>query len=319
MSLSISEPTHASLLFIYELERVGRIMIGKRNGKEKSELVKKEVESRGYTLLNEYINEKTILSLICPNGHSRECTYSSLKNYNCKSCINAEKLNSLISKVESLGYEFIDYPKDARSVAMAYCKNGHIRKAKIHNFASFDCPECVGKNVQKNIEICKEEFSKRGFQLLEEVYVNCKTPMKYICSCGENREATFDAIVSNNTDSCNKCKGKKVSGELSPTWKGGVTPENIIQRGRVEYRDWRKSVFERDEYTCQCCKTIGGNLRGHHILNFSDNEDLRFNVDNGITLCNKCHDFGQENSFHSIYGGKNNTKEQLEEFLGRKL
>jgi hypothetical protein len=228
-------------------------------------------------------------------------------------------LQELICKVENLGYEFIKYPKDARSIATAYCKKGHIRETKIHNFINFGCQECTGKNVPKNIEICKEVFESRGFQLLETEYINCKIPMKYICSCGEYKESTFDAIFHSETDSCTKCKGKKLKGELSPNWKGGISSENYLQRRNAQYREWRRLVFERDEYTCQCCKEIGGNLRGHHILNFSDNKELRYDINNGITLCDKCHDLGNQNSFHNTYGTHNNTLEQLEEFLGYEI
>ena len=74
---------------------------------------------------------------------------------------------------------------------------------------------------------------------------------------------------------------------------------------------WRKKVFERDNYTCQCCKdNSGGNLRAHHYINYSENKELQLNIDNGICLCNTCHV-----SFHNKYGYKNNTKKQLVEYI----
>lgn len=51
-------------------------------------------------------------------------------------------------------------------------------------------------------------------------------------------------------------------------------------------------------------------LNAHHIKNWKDNEDLRYDVDNDITLCEKCH-----TRFHSMYGKRNNIEEQLSEFL----
>lgn len=293
-------------------------MKGKRNGEEKSLAVRKKIEAKGYTLLNEYINEKTKLSLICQNGHERNCTYSTFRSYGCKTCTNEIKLRDLISKIEILGFSFTIYPENAKGIAEAKCSNGHIRKTKIHNFINFGCGICSGNEI-KNIEYAKEIFSKSGFELLETTYVNCKTKMRYICTCGEERRITLDALSSHGMTSCNKCKGKKVSGELAPTWKGGITPKEKLLRTKSDYNIWRKSVFTRDAYTCQKCHVKGEKLRGHHILNWSSNKEMRYSIDNGITLCSKCHDLGEKNSFHSIYGTKNNTREQVEEFIGRKL
>lgn len=110
--------------------------------------------------------------------------------------------------------------------------------------------------------------------------------------------------------------GKEHRGELSPTWKGGVA-HHRVERSTHEYRMWRKAVFDRDKYTCRCCgdKSAKGHpviLASHHIKNWKDNPDCRYDVDNGITLCERCH-----LDFHSQYGKSSNTKEQLEEFINQ--
>jgi len=73
---------------------------------------------------------------------------------------------------------------------------------------------------------------------------------------------------------------------------------------------WKDSVFARDGYTDQKTGIKGGKLVAHHIQNFAQYPELRLAIDNGITLSIKSH-----REFHKIYGRKNNTKEQLEEFL----
>ncbi|KUK77195.1 MAG: GIY-YIG catalytic domain-containing endonuclease [candidate division WS6 bacterium 34_10] len=102
----------------------------------------------------------------------------------------------------------------------------------------------------------------------------------------------------------------KWDGELNPNWKGGVTLENKKIKNSIEYRLWREAVFARDNWTCQKYGVRGGELHPHHIQNFSEFPELRFAIDNGITLSKKAH-----MEFHNIYGRQNNTREQLEEFL----
>jgi 5-methylcytosine-specific restriction endonuclease McrA len=102
----------------------------------------------------------------------------------------------------------------------------------------------------------------------------------------------------------------KKNKEKLPNWKGGITPINKIIRNSIEFRLWREAVFARDNWTCQKCKIRGGKLHPHHIFNFSTYLDLRFAIDNGITLCESCH-----KEFHKKYRNQNNTKEQLQEFL----
>lgn len=104
---------------------------------------------------------------------------------------------------------------------------------------------------------------------------------------------------------------EKMSGKNHWHWKGGLTSEYKKVRNSIEYGLWRKAVYERDGFTCQkCMDNKGGNLHPHHILNFETYKEIRLAINNGITLCDKCHI-----KFHRKYGYKNNTKEQLEEFL----
>lgn len=101
--------------------------------------------------------------------------------------------------------------------------------------------------------------------------------------------------------------------------KGGITPENTKQRNSSDYKNWRLNVFIRDNFTCQACgDSNGGNLHAHHIENFSDNEEKRFDINNGITLCENCHNPSIKGSFHNLYGTKNNNFKQLIEYLNSK-
>lgn len=107
---------------------------------------------------------------------------------------------------------------------------------------------------------------------------------------------------------------KKLIGEKNPRWiKDSEYKRNI--RSTNEYNIWRNKIFDKYDYTCQCCgmkriKNSQQEINAHHIKNLSDNIDLAFDENNGIVLCEICH-----NKFHSIYGKHNNNEKQLQDFL----
>lgn len=106
-------------------------------------------------------------------------------------------------------------------------------------------------------------------------------------------------------------KGKFI-GEKAWNWKGGISSDRDKLRQTFEYKEWRKSVFKRDSYTCQKCnKKKSGKLQAHHIKSFDNNKDLIIDICNGITLCINCH-----KEFHTKFGYGNNTNKHLNKFLG---
>lgn len=65
-------------------------------------------------------------------------------------------------------------------------------------------------------------------------------------------------------------------------------------RNNIQWKIWREKVFIRDDYTCQKCKSKGIYIEAHHIIPVKEclslkKEELIFDVDNGISLCRKCH------------------------------
>ena len=92
-------------------------------------------------------------------------------------------------------------------------------------------------------------------------------------------------------------------GENAGGWKGGVSILNERIRKSFLYREWRRSVFERDGYCCVFCSKKGGKIHADHIKAYSlillENNILTFeqamgcqelwDVENGRTLCLACH------------------------------
>jgi len=76
-----------------------------------------------------------------------------------------------------------------------------------------------------------------------------------------------------------------------PRWRGGHTRNKY--GGSICAR-WRKSVFERDNYRCVLCGVRCGEgkkivLQADHIKPWALYPALRFDLNNGRTLCVNCH------------------------------
>jgi hypothetical protein len=78
-------------------------------------------------------------------------------------------------------------------------------------------------------------------------------------------------------------------GEATNHWEGGKTNERQRLMGQETYKQLRKQVFERGNYTCQVCITRGGSLEMDHIKEWSNYPELRFEQINCRTLCSDCH------------------------------
>lgn len=63
---------------------------------------------------------------------------------------------------------------------------------------------------------------------------------------------------------------------------------NFEDRRSSKYKSWKKRVLERDNYTCMICGK-STDLVVHHIKSFSTDKNSRFDIHNGITLCQLCH------------------------------
>lgn len=111
-----------------------------------------------------------------------------------------------------------------------------------------------------------------------------------------------------------KIKNKSWVGSNNPNWQDGVSSETKLARNSRDYKHWRRLVLERDGNECQRCSS-SEKLEAHHLNPFNVNKDLRYDIDNGVTLCEKCHSVKHKNSFHNIYGTVNNTSEQFYEYM----
>jgi hypothetical protein len=93
-------------------------------------------------------------------------------------------------------------------------------------------------------------------------------------------------------ESANEKRSKAKIGKFGPDsngWKDIKSPSRAIEMGREPYKNLRKEVFKRDNYTCKICLIQGGQLEMDHIKEWCNYPELRYEPNNCRTLCKNCH------------------------------
>lgn len=146
----------------------------------------------------------------------------------------------------------------------------------------------------------RKEFDKEEFIKFYPVNSNQDTINKFNISLSTMFRRVKEYNIKKDTEYLTKAysdvaysrieKYGVLKGELHPNWKGGFPWKRFAN---PEYINWRKSVLERDSYTCQhcfrVCKKSEKGLAAHHIKSYKDYIDLRYDINNGLTLCRECH------------------------------
>jgi len=205
-----------------------------------------------------------------------------------------------------------NYKGGVKNQICNYCNNNFIPKNKYskRKFCSIKC------SINSKIGI-KKKMNIKILEYIELKKINGLNNPNKKCLCGNKKDIKSKQCVTcfkKSIESLGKCiycniifkrkycyakfcsknchlKHKKnlFIGNNNPNWKGGIMSENKKERQSDKYKEWRVSVLKRDNYTCQDCKKIGGILHSHHIKSFSKHKELRFDINNGITLCFICH------------------------------
>lgn len=177
----------------------------------------------------------------------------------CRGCAIAKSKGSegfpgFKKYVEEQGYAMMGTNKDyknSKSKIKVECDKKHgVYETTEHNFRlDHKCKKCANEKQRKHtIESIAAEFLEHYFTLLENVYVNNSTPMKYLCRCGREGKITYSNFTK-NTDGCKSCtrrftyeKVKTLLSEECCILMGAIEkeeeiePEFILNKTRIKYK-----------------------------------------------------------------------------------
>lgn len=212
-----------------------------------------------------------------------------------------------------------------------FCSRICFTQWKKINAIGENSPFYKGTKLDKVCKTCEKEFStyfEKKLHCSRKCWAESTRRRETVgCSnCGSELERLSCAIRDRKNFFCSrKCNGewqsRYIKGENHPNWiedrsklKAGISQ---AIRDSIDMDNWRFFVYKRDKYTCMMCGTKNKRhnpLNAHHIKKFSKYEDLRFDPNNGITLCLSCHRLvnGKEESFEDkfveIVSNKNNCQ-----------
>ena len=140
------------------------------------------------------------------------------------------------------------------------------------------------EHIKKNCPVCDTDFSVRPS--LDRIR---------FCSMSCARKGTpsnrFGKKASEETRLKQRLAKLGIRGEKHWNWKNGgvLRKERHTLMQRDEYKQWRLSVFKRDNFTCVFCGDTSRNIHADHIKPWVTHVEIRYDLNNGRTLCIPCH------------------------------
>jgi hypothetical protein len=265
-------------------------------------------------------NRKVLWRCLCDCGNIIEVTGSNLQSGNTQSCgcYKRERISE-INYLNRIGQVFgrltvlEDVGRQHEEVLWrCLCECGNIVEVSSNHLQSGHTQSCGCLQKERVSEAHKKDLTGQRFgklTVLEDVGRSKVNGViwKCICDCGNTVDVITASLQSGNTQSCGCYKKERLSethlGGNHHNWKGGITPLYSTIRNCVPYKEWRFSVFKRDTFLCQVCNQPKRKLNAHHIKHFSTllkehnittleeaiGCEALWDIDNGVTLCKKCH------------------------------
>lgn len=185
-------------------------------------------------------------------------------------------------------------------------------------------PECTNCRLKRrarnvvenqsphNLSTFQERAIRDGAILHTLEYLGNKQLMEYTCACGIRDSVRARQILyQGSTFRCKACVYASTSGENSPHWDPNRDPENrLLLRQLPEARAWSRKIIAVQQGRCAISGQRSSSLTVHHLWNWAQFPQYRFDVKNGIAIERSLHD-----RFHNIYGRGYNSPAQFVEYL----
>lgn len=207
--------------------------------------------------------------------------------------------------------------KNCISCGKEYFRNKwgkHIEKRKRWESRQFCSHECSNKSPIRIAKCTKNLWGRKP----------PKTAFKKGDNMGENhrnwkggKPNCKDCGLKLSTYGLKYCQihfGLHQRGENHPNWVNGNYKKSDKKWSSSAYVYWSLSVKNRDNWKCKISsENCKGQLESHHILNWVDYPELRYDINNGITLCHAHHPRGRakEKAMVSTFMELLTSKEQL--------
>lgn len=183
-----------------------------------------------------------------------------------------------------------------------------------------DLPHQSEVNVLIKCDNCNKEYTVKYASYVsmrkdEKGKTYCNKCANRIYNYGDNSYWKGRKQSEEHKRKLSKVRKGKNKGKDNPRWNPNLKDEDRINRRIDEKsREWTIKVKIKDNHVCQKCGKIGGKLESHHLNGFNWFKEGRYDINNGVTLCDICH-----KNFHHIYGKGYNTKEQYMEWSNNKI
>lgn len=212
------------------------------------------------------------------------------------------------------------------------------KEVEVVAFSNSDYYESKGYYIYRYFDTrIRKVLIPRDLKILikiEDLPIKSRVKITYSCDdCNKIVETSYANYTRKTSKLCKQCishkndscKGRIFSLEVRKRMSDAAPrkygkdhfnfKDSKLQELRIKERklpknlDFVKGCLKRDLYKCIKCNS-NKKLNVHHIELYSTHEDLRYEINNGITLCKSCHIL-----YHKLNKRKNCNTETFNTYM----